>query len=456
MNNKARLNDVIQRSMNGPIVSEQDFDMQHVYKGLRKIIKKYEISVQTDNLINMDKEFADRVWNAAIEFLAGCGVYSKDTGRVIQYTEREIRDFIKLAPSQTIYGSGRDAVLEVARTPDDIRPCINNGGSVGTPCPNEYFIPIMTSYMQEPLVEMHCPTTNLTTIYGGEIRTRTPLEIMAAWEVVSVFKHVAGMVGRPGMPHHGINISVSDIGHLSAGHLMQKTDSQCYGIISELKCDNSILNKMTHIALCDAVSSPYANPVYGGMGGGLDSQVVLLCAEMIALSTVFLASTCGSTPIHPAYFCSTSKEILQAIGIAFQAISQNSNILTRVAQTMVGGPCTKTLLYETIAATLVGTKAGISQLDGPRGSTGAIEGACTGLEARFQGEVIRAAVKIGRGKAEEIAQKAFEKYKDDIDKKPYGKPFWEAYVMENLHPTDEWQAMYDDVKNEAIGWGLPM
>jgi methylamine--corrinoid protein Co-methyltransferase len=456
MNHKARLFDVVERSITGPAISEQDFDMKHVAMGVKKVVKKYNIKVENDNLVNMDKDLSDRVWNAAIEFLAECGVYSKDTGRIIQYTEKEIRDLIKLAPSETVYGSGEDAIREVARTPDDTRPCVNNGGPVGTPCPNEYFIPVMASYMQEPLVEMHCPTTNEFNINGSEIRTKTPLEIAAAWEQVSLFQHVASMFGRPGMPHHGIGISVSDVGHLSAGHKMQKTDSHCFGIISELKVDNTILNKMAHLVMLDATTSPYANPIYGGMGGGLEGQIVLVCAEMIALSTIFLANTCGSTPTHPVHFCSTTKEILQQISIAFQAISQNSTILTRIAQTMVGGPVTKTFLYETIAATVVGVKAGISQLDGPRGGTGIVSGAATGLEARFQGEVIRAAVNIDREKAEEIAQRAYAKYKDELVNKPYGKPFWEAYDIKTMKPTEEWQSIYDEVKQEAIAWGLPM
>jgi methylamine--corrinoid protein Co-methyltransferase len=456
MNNKARYFEVIERSLTGPVMSEADFDMKSIYKGVKKVVKKYDINIKDDNIINMDKDLSDRVWEASIEFLAECGVYSKDTGRVIKYTEEEIRYYLQEAPAETVYGEGRDAVVEVTRTPDDNLKCVNNGGPVGTPCPRDLFIPMMSTYMQEPLVEMHCPVTLEYNINGSEIRTKSPLEVAAAWESVSLFQHVASMFGRPGMPHHGIGISVSDIGHLSAGHMMHKTDSHCYGIISELKADNTIFNKMAHIIMLDAVSSPYANPVFGGMGGGLSGQIVLLCAEMIALSVFFLATTCGSTPVHPIYFCSTTKAILQQISVAFQAVAEHSNLLTRVAHTMVGGPVTKTLLYETIASTVVCVKAGISQIDGPRSATGVISATCTGLEARFQGEVIRAAGKIDREKAEEIVQKAYELYKDDLDTKPYGKSLTEAYDMKKLKPTEEWQNMYEEVKAEAISWGLPL
>ncbi|MFI3312269.1 MAG: monomethylamine:corrinoid methyltransferase [Eubacteriales bacterium] len=456
MNQRALLFDVLKRSVEGPIVSESDFDMKHIYKNVKKIGKKYNIKITADTIINFDDQLADNVWNAAIEFLATSGIYCKDSGRLIQFTEKELRERIRLAPDHAQYGEGSDAVIEYARTADDTRHCTSMGSSVNVPCDNKYFTPIMLSYLQEPLVDIHCPTTNLKTINGMELRTRTPLEILASWEEVALYKHVAKMAGRPGICYNGVGISVSDIGQLSAAHLMGHYDSHCVGIISELKTDNSILNKVTQAVLLDGKITPYANPIYGGLGGGLDTQVILLTAEMIALSVVFMGTTVGTTPTHPSLFCSTTEEILKFVSVAFQAISRNSHIMTRVTHTMVGGCGTKTFLYEIIASCLVATKAGVARLQGPRGATGAIEGACSGLEARFQGEVLRAAVKIDRAKAEEIVQKAFGAYKDDLYEKPYGKPFWEVYDVDTITPTDEWLGIYEEVKAEAIAWGLPL
>lgn len=455
MNNRARLLDVIKRSLSGPVLTEEDFDMNHVYRGIQKVVKKYDIKLHSDHIVNLDDELADRVWNAALEFLAGCGIYSKDTGRVILYSEEELRELIRLAPAEAQFGEGRDAVLEVARTPDDPRPPINQGGPVNTPCPNEYFEPIMLSYMQEPRVEMHCPVTNMT-VMGMDIRTKSPLEILAAWEEVLRFKQVAKMAGRPGIYYNGVGISVSDIGQLAAGHLMGPYDGHAFGIISELKTDNTILNKLTYITMMDGHNLPYANPIFGGLGGGIEGQVVLLTAEMIALSVAFLGTTVGTTPTHPLLFISTTKDLLNFTSVAFNAISRNSKIMTRLTHTQAGGPGTKTLLYEVIASGIVAAKSGLARVQGPRGATGAISGACSGLEARFQGEVLHAAVKLSREQADEIAKLAYAKYQDDLDKKPYGKPFWEVYDVKTVQPKKEWQQMYEEVKKEAISWGLPL
>lgn len=455
MNHRSRLLDVIDRSLTGPIVSESDFDMKHIYQGIQKVVKKYGIKLDSGNIVNMDDDLADRVWNAAIEFLAGAGVYSKDTGRVIQYTEQEIRNMISLAPSEAVYGEGSDTIFEVSRKPDDnIRP-INQGGPVNTPVPNEYFAPITLSYLQEPRVEAHCTVTNMN-VRGRDIRSKSQTEILAAWEEVLAFKHIARVAGRPGLSYFGIGISVTDVGQLAAGHLLGPGDSHCFGLISELKADNSILNKLTQIIMLDGICVPYANPIYGGLGGGVEGQTVLLCAEMIALSTVFLATSVGTTPTHPMLFCNTTKEMLLESSVAFQAIARNSHIMTRYTGTQVGGCGTKTLLYELVAGVAMQVRSGISRVAGPRPATGAIAGACSGLEARFQGELIEAFSQVDRQEAERIAQLAYAKYADQLDQKPYGKPFWEVYDSETVTPTAEWLNMYEEVKREVSDWGLRM
>ena len=87
---------------------------------------------------------------------------------------------------------------------------------------------------------------------------------------------------------------------------------------------------------------------------------------------------------------------------------------------------------------------------------GSISAHFSGLEARFTGEVLHAGVKIDQEKSEEIAQKAYSKYADLLDKKPYGKPFQEVYDVDTIQPTAEWLRLYEQVKEEAIRWGLPM
>lgn len=203
-------------------------------------------------------------------------------------------------------------------------------------------------------------------------------------------------------------------------------------------CTVEILNKLTHILYRDGIVDPYANPIYGGLGGGMEGQAVLITAAMIALHVVFMATCVGSSPTHPFNFNDTGKEVMIPSSLAFQALARNSHLLTNLTITPVGGPGTKTLLYECVAFTVMSTVSGCSRLLGPRSATGSISGHFSGLEARFTGELLSAACKLNRDQAEEIVQRAYAKYEADLTTRPYGKHFKDVYDLKTIRPTSDW------------------
>ncbi len=422
MRNTSKILDIMERSVTGPMVEENDFDQKYVTEGIKRVVSEYNISVNTNTIINQDDKLADRIWEAALDFLDTCGVYCKNSSRVILHSKAEIKSLLKSAPSEILLGEGRDAVWERTRKVEDPNPLLIDGCSIGGPIPEEFFIPAMISYVQEPLIDVTCGGS-LETVQGYECRTGTPLEILAAWEEIDLTRIALKRAGRPGMAYTGCMMSMSDIGQISATQEggLKPTDLNTFGIISELKCNYDILNKVTHMIRTDGIIDGYANAIYGGLGGGSDGHAVLICAEMIALSVVFQAACVGASPTHPFQFCSTDKNMMAAASAAIQAISRNSHLMTNLSITAVGGPVTKTLLYETIAYSLMATVSGCSRILGPRPATGVISGHYTGLEARFMGEICHASLSLSRDKAEEIAQKVYAKYQSDLDKKPYGK-----------------------------------
>jgi len=58
--------------------------------------------------------------------------------------------------------------------------------------------------------------------------------------------------------------------------------------------------------------------------------------------------------------------------------------------------------------------------------------------------------------ANDIANKLLPKYEDKLGKPDKGQSFKECYDVSQLRPTDEWQKIYDTVKNEVIGAGIPL
>jgi methylamine--corrinoid protein Co-methyltransferase len=130
--------------------------------------------------------------------------------------------------------------------------------------------------------------------------------------------------------------------------------------------------------------------------------------------------------------------------------------MTDVVLTPVGGPGTKTLLYETAAMAILATASGACGLIGPRSGAGVNPGHVSGLESRFMAEVAHAAAGIPRSQANELALKLLALYKDQLNQRPAGKSFEEVYDLRTLKPVPDWENMYEGVKSEIREMGLPL
>jgi hypothetical protein len=77
---------------------------------------------------------------------------------------------------------------------------------------------------------------------------------------------------------------------------------------------------------------------------------------------------------------------------------------------------------------------------------------------RLFAEVAHAAAGMTREAATPIVEALYGKYKENIDleKAPKGQPFEELYDLKTLEPTAEHRAVYDQVKEELIGLGVPL
>jgi methylamine--corrinoid protein Co-methyltransferase len=457
MKNTSRFMDIIDRCLQGPVVSEAKFDLEYVSQGIQKTLKKYDICLEKDRVVNQDDELADRLFEAAVDFLAECGIYCTSTGRVITFDREEILSIIKEAPAEVQIGGGTDTRLEYHREVEDSRPPLVIGGPVGSPYPEELLVPIMRSYIQEPVVDA---TTGgfLETVYGREIRTRSPLEILAAWEEVDLMLLAMKQAGRPGMPVLCPQMSISEIGFLSTVNRggWRTGDLRSIAMVGELKTNYELLNRVAHTLRQDGPLHGFYNPVYGGLCGGSDGLALLLVAGIIAVNLVYMASSHATSPPHPFLANNTGREILSSLSIAIQALSRNTHLITSSLITPVSGPGTKSLFHECLAFATCITVSGVSHAFGVRSAAGVESTHFSGLEARFFGESAHAATRLDRGQAEEIVQRALAEYEAILDKRPIGKPFSEVYDVKKVQPTREWLNLYDQVKAEVIGWGVPM
>jgi methylamine--corrinoid protein Co-methyltransferase len=455
MQNQGRLLDIIDRAYAGPPCDERDFDLKHVAGGVARVVKEYEIRFDPTQLIQQDDAMIDRLFEAALDFLEKCGVYNTSTSRRMIFTRREIEEYLASAPSAAVIGEGRDARTEVHRSVEDPRPPIIIGSPVGTPLSEDMYVPIMQSYIQEPIVDTTTPGT-LDSTYGREPRTQSPYEVVAAWQEVDLIFDAARRAGRPGMSIGCVQMAISEIGHLSAisrgGY--RPVDWHMIAMFSEMKINNGLLIKVAHSVRQDGIIQSFYNPILGGLGGGEEGIAVLMVAGLVAMQLMYMAATHSTAPVTPNIPADSVPQLLRSASAAHSALATFSPLMTDLMVSPLAGPGTETLLYETVAVATVGTVSGVARLMGPRSATGVHLNHCTGLESRFMGEVGHAVAGMSREQAEGIVQQAVAKYEPELTGKPFGKPFEELYDVTKVRPNAEWLGIYDKVKEEVAGWGV--
>jgi len=109
--------EVAQRGVTGPKVADKEWNMS-LFRKLQELEKRYAFetfqNVQSSDgrawrYQILDGAEIEDYFQAGIDFLVEKGVYCVETHRVIQFSEQEIRDGIRMMPEQVTIGDGKDA-----------------------------------------------------------------------------------------------------------------------------------------------------------------------------------------------------------------------------------------------------------------------------------------------------------------------------------------------------------
>lgn len=111
--------DYLERSVTGPIMTLKDFQMKVLIPNVRQIVNEFEIKYDPDEPVSADNDLADRLFDAAIEFLALTGLYCDGTNRVISFDRNEIKKGLKYYQHAGTFGEGRDRSTLRPRKPED-------------------------------------------------------------------------------------------------------------------------------------------------------------------------------------------------------------------------------------------------------------------------------------------------------------------------------------------------
>ena len=452
-----RINHVLDLSNTGVYLDEDTWDLEKVAVTTSEIVKKYGLAWDPEIIIPDDPKLIASLFQAGIELASQLGVYVRDTHRIVPYGVDELWSGLESMPRTLTLGEGEDARKLFARKVMDHRPPLTWGGSPGSPLPEDLFLAIEMSYARESNIDM-LATGSLATVDGREVRTGTPLELMATRRELKLLRKAIENVGRPGMGLMGAESSVSAFGDLSVANpaFLRSCDAHLIPMQNELKVDYTSLTKAANSIEYGMLNSSLPCVIVGGLGGDAPGAAVLNIASFALSNLVCLADFHSCHPIHIRHVATSTRSVLWVESVVCQAFSQHAPCIIFADIYPKSGALTTELLYEVAANAIVISVSG-GHLKGPASADGLLPN-CTGLEARWMGEVGQAVARqnLNLEEANTLIKKLINKYEHVFDL-PEGNPgrcFNQAYDPETIKPTHEWQSMYEAVKDEVRAMGL--
>ncbi|MFY9606889.1 MAG: monomethylamine:corrinoid methyltransferase [Thermoplasmata archaeon] len=454
-----QLLDVMEKALNGKPMSETDYQLRLFSPKVMEKVREHKIKFDPDNPIPSDNSMADEVFEAGIELLLDVGAYCTTSGRVISYSEAEIKEQLRNAPSKLYFGEGRDRKALVNRKIEDKTPpwCLLGAG--GGPCSSDKsFLTLVEGYAEIP--ETNAITTPAITRVGGmRVRPASPLEVLAAQRNAVLARESCNRVGRQGIPiMNSLATAESDIAFAAALHPrfgMRPSDGYMICCMDPMKVDFARLNK---VAVALSMGGPIGmcfGPLLGGYSGGPEGTAVSNVAHHMMGILTYQSSWLLPFTIHLRYVASSSRDMLWVISTMGQAISRNTHLLSINLNYTTAGPCTPMVLYETSAAVTAAVASGLS-IESLGVATNKHEDRTTPVEPRISAEVGHAVAGMKRSDANEIVLKLLAKYESKLSAPPLGKSLYECWDADARRPTKEYRAVIKRFKAEMVNLGVEL
>ncbi len=448
--------DFQERSLNGPVMKMDDFDV-NIAKKSRQIVKKYaQIKYNPEELIVND-ETADAVFQAAIEFSVATGVLNIDTQRIVNWSKEELEEvaqWYRENPTSRNFGRGKDEHTVRPRTGQDTRPPVTWTSNSGV-IPEEWFIPYLQSTAQEEVVQGLGIAGGLAAIQGRPPKAGTPSEILAGLHESELQMEALRRAGRPHL-HLGLIPTVSTTAATAAvlAQGLRGSHNSMIGIhiVPEQKIDWERLNLIT---LCQELGiSPWvsAMSVLGGLTGGPVGVAIAVTANFIEQLSLSRGKL-GSIYVNDMRGRNSHREALWAYSAAMRAVERNIGVATG---TGAGDSSACFSVEESILRGV--TVAAAVTASGCAYNWGAGN---TGIVARIQHEVMKNIAGMSREKVNSIlnalSAKLEEMDKAGGDPLPFGTLiFPNLYDVETLKPKPAYVTQCKNVVEILAAQGVPI
>jgi len=191
--------DYLERAATGPIMTQKDFQMKILIPNVRKMVDEFEIKYDPAEPVSGDNGLADRLFEAAIEFLTVTGLYCDGTNRVIAFDRNEIKKGLETYQYAGTFGEGRDRARLRPRKPEDrnLPWCHLGNGTVVT---SEEIATALVEGFAAISQARSIAIPTLDNVRGLPIMGGSPLELYGVINSIESARKAMWHAGRPGLP----------------------------------------------------------------------------------------------------------------------------------------------------------------------------------------------------------------------------------------------------------------
>lgn len=438
-------------------MAEKDFDINVVFIKMKEIVRRHGLKFDPQNPVPDQDTIADKVYEAAVDFLVEAGAYCPDTGRIIQFSREEVLAAGR-GSRECRAGFGAEAKVWTSRLPEaNDRPwCHVGSGIVNTSL--DLAGRLVETYAGNPRTDsVAIPAYN--SYHGVAFTPRHPLEIKGVIQNGRFAREAMRRAGRPGLPIlNGMPTSGSAQATIASCYPtlgMSPADGWFIPVYAEMKVPYESLTKAAYLNEIGANLGTPSSAMIGGYVGGPEGMAVA------SLAYIFLASLCFGTNYHTNFPVTLMESIsstrggLWALSVSNQAMARYTTIPVFNIGYMSNGPATENYFYEAAAYILISVVSGcVPQTPFP--AKGVLADGMTPLDARFHTDLTDVCVKLRRHQASEIVLKLLDKYEGSLKNPAKGRTYPQCFDLETNTPDDEFCRLYDRVKSELRAVGLDL
>ncbi|MEN8244370.1 MAG: monomethylamine:corrinoid methyltransferase [Thermodesulfobacteriota bacterium] len=455
--------DYLERSVTGSMMTEKDFLMKILIPNIRKVVDEFGIQFDLAVPISSDNDMADRLFEAAIEFISITGLYCESTNRVIAFERDEIREGMAAYQNAGIFGEDEDRHQIKPRKPEDgnLPWChLGNGIAVDS---EEIAMALVEGYAGIPQVRsVTIPV--LDNVQGRPVLGGTPFELYSVIESVATARKALNNAGRPGLPILNLNPAATTAGGAIAGCYpstgSRVSDGWLIDYTAEMKIDKGNLNKLAFVKYMGGNVGSTDLAILGGYAGGAPGTALLNAAYQI-LGGVFM--NCNyhlSGPVEMNFGCTSTRAALWVYSMVGRAISRNTNFCVLANQYAVSGPGTKTYFYEAAAELLAVVTSGYAGFESCHPAKGVLKNGITPTEPQFNARLAHSIANSGLSSEQacEICIRLLETYEQDVKSLSpvtQGRTYPELYDLKTRKRSEAYSRLVDEVVEVLVQLGVP-